>query len=235
MTETIAALFAEQTAANFLTTTPTNGGFIGADIERLLAERATVIYRDVADTSYYGALIQLKQQNFAILNTAPPLRQRYYHAAHTLWDLVATSYQQNVTASDAFTAAIMLPARQTTVTWQRLQRKADSPAFALLQLADQTAMPYHVVAHRLADLQLLAIDDLLSRTEAEWLAWRTAHHPFPSALDRPLHMVHFDRLTTDVMRYLDHDQLTTSDAAQLLRNANPDLAQRYSTHRSRSN
>ena len=227
MTESIAALFAEQTAAKFLSATPTNGGFIGADIERLLAERATVIYRDVADDSYYGALIQLKQQNFAILNTAQPLRQRYYHAAHTLWDLIATSYQSNVTARTTFTTAIMLPARHTVATWHRLQRKSSSPETALLRLADQTTMPYHVVAQRLAALHLLMPDDLLYRSETDWLAWRTAHHNFPSALDRPLHMVHFDRLTTDVMRYLEHDQLTTNDAAQLLHNANPDLAQHY--------
>lgn len=227
MTESIAALFAEQTAAKFLSATPTNGGFIGADIERLLSERATVIYRDVVDANYYGALIQLKQQNFVILNTAQPLRQRYYHATHTLWDLIATNYQTDIVASTAFTTAIMLPARHTMATWRRLRRKSDSAATALLRLADQTAMPYQVVAHRLATLQVLPDDDLLYLSEADWLAWRTAHHNFPSALDRPLHMVHFDRLTTDVMRYLEHDQLTTNDAAQLLHNANPDLAQHY--------
>ncbi|AKP64267.1 hypothetical protein FC99_GL000966 [Levilactobacillus koreensis JCM 16448] len=227
MTEDIATLFAEQAAAKFLSETPTNGGFIGADIERLLAERATVIYRDVADTTYYGALIQLKQQNFVILNTTHSLRQRYYHAAHTLWDLIATNYQTNSAASTAFTAAIMLPSRHTIATWRRLRRNSDSTATALLRLADQTAMPYQVVAQRLATLQALPNDDLLYLSEADWLAWRTTHHSFPSALDRPLHMVHFDRLTTDVMRYLDHDQLTISDAAQLLHNANPDLAHHY--------
>jgi len=227
MTANIAALFAEQTAAKFLTATPTNGGFIGADIERLLAERATVIYRDVADVTYYGASIHLKQQNFAILNTAQSLRQRYYHAAQMLWELTATSYQTNVTASTVFTVAIMLPSRHTIATWHRLRRKSDSAAMALVQLADQTAMPYQVVTQRLAALQVLTPSDRLCLSEADWLTWRTAHHSFPSALDRPLHLVHFDRLTTDVMRYLEHDQLTTRDAARLLYNANPDLAQHY--------
>lgn len=202
--------------------------FIGSHIERLLADKASLIYQYVEDEKYYGAAI--KHQNgelFIVLNTFHSLRLRYFTAAHELWHLLEGSLMQDddfdhERAADRFAAAIMLPKELTKQLWMKFKKKGDEAA--IIQIADLADVPYEAVIRRLREL-----GERMPKVfnEVEWTTKRI-ELGFPiSASDYSSQQTRFLAYENIVKENVEKQGLDILAAANKLSKFAPDLAERY--------
>lgn len=166
-----AEAMAEAFAADFIEEAANATIFIGPYIERILANKAKVIYQYVEDSEYYGAAIKhFSGKQFIALNTFHPLRIRYFTAAHELWHLAEFSRLQDKDfdherAADRFAAAVMLPKAITKDLWLKLNKLYEHKE-AIIHLADMSSMPYEAVARRLKELGIYL--KVKKMNEEEW-------------------------------------------------------------------
>lgn len=159
--------------------------FLGAHIERLLADSVNLIYQNIEDVDFHGAAVhhELGDQ-FVILNTFHPLRMRYFTAAHELWHLSEGSKLQGASfdherAADHFAACIMLPRALVLNLWRKLREKYDEEK-TILSIADLSAIPYKAVERRFKELGENIVADY---TEEEWLKLRDVYYMPKTPLD----------------------------------------------------
>ncbi|WP_322905318.1 ImmA/IrrE family metallo-endopeptidase [Paenibacillus sp. SGZ-1009] len=189
-----AEVIAEGLAADFLEETANAPIFIGSYIERILANKAKVIYQYVEDSTYFGAAIRhFSGEQFIALNTLHPLRIRYFTAAHELWHLEEASQLQDEDfdherAADRFAAAIMLPKAIIKEVWSKLSNLYE-PMEAIIHLADMAATPYEAVVRRLKELKLTVKS--IKLTEDEWQLERKRLNLPDSPLDMPQPLTRF--------------------------------------------
>ncbi|MCE6030392.1 ImmA/IrrE family metallo-endopeptidase [Lactiplantibacillus pentosus] len=245
----LAESVAENIASTFLTNYFGSDIFIGADIERILAEQANIIYQDVADPKYSGAAVSYKGTHFIALNTHQTLRARYASAAHELWHLgldtnlfgdshskalkiTTTPDFDTERAADHFAAAVMMPKDAIIRTWYKYVHNYSKPnrqlaQTAIIRVANVSSMPYEAVARRLSELDLLLSTSLVRLTEDEWQAIVSASSFPPSPLDQVVPFKKFSHYSTVVNQLVDHQQLSLLEAAQLLTYADPTVAKNF--------
>lgn len=240
---------ADHAAAVFLEKNIGTAIFIGADIENLIAENAQVIYQDIQDPDFFGALISYKGKRFVVLNTHQDLRARYYSAAHEMWHLALTSAMfgeqseviqydaanpifDSERAADHFAAALMLPEETVLKIWDKYVQGQETPSTQLVQevvvrLANVSAMPYVAVCRRLKELGLPVSRTIVRWDKSDWHDYlQYADFP-PSPLDEKASFDKFAGLSAFVKKQVDHQQMTLLEAARFLTRADPNQAKRY--------
>lgn len=202
--------------------------FLGSHIEKILADRAIVVYQYVEDESYFGAAINYQSgEQFIALNTFHPLRMRYFTAAHEIWHLSEASQLQgemfdHERAADRFAAAVMLPKASTIDLWSKFKRKYGSEK-AVIYLADLAAVPYRTVVRRLKELGETIHGVTLS--EEYWIEKRSEFDLPESNLDAPQKFEKFSAYEKIVGEALSQGRLTTLTAANKIVRFDPTLAE----------
>lgn len=186
----IAEKTAEAFASAYLNDILGHDVFLSSHIEQLLKNKLHVIYQFVEDDSFYGATIRHESgEEFVILNTYPPLRMRYFTAAHELWHLTDASQLQpadfdHERAADRFAAAIMLPKTLTLRLYDMFRSQSRySEEQALLAIADMAGTPYKAVERRLKELGKRL---KMEHSELKWKELRSLHGFSQSPLDLSL-------------------------------------------------
>lgn len=219
---------AEAFAADFLKEVTGHDIFIGSHIERILADRAVVIYQYVEDESYFGAaIIHQSGEQFIALNTFHPLRMRYFTAAHEIWHLSEASQLQDESfdherAADRFAAAVMLPKASTNDLWSKF-KKAYAPDEAVIHLADLAGVPYKTVVRRLKELG----ENIngLTMSEENWIRKRSTFNLPESPLDSPQLLNKFADYENVVQEAVEEKLLNPLTAANKIERFNPGLAE----------
>jgi len=240
---------ADNAADEFLKENIGSNIFIGSDIENIISKNAQVIYRDIDDTKFFGALINYKDKRFIVLNTHQDLRARYYSAAHEMWHLALASSMfgtqsevikntanredfNNERAADRFAAALMLPEIIVVNTWNKYVRQQEVPNLelakeAVIRIANVSSMPYEAVCRRLDELHLLRSRELLHWHRKQWVGYLEQADFPPSPLDKASKFKQFADLSVFVKKQVDGDQMTLMDAASFLTNSDPKQAINY--------
>lgn len=224
--------FGEAFALDYLEDTLGHDVFIGALIERLVADEAHVIYQWVDDEAYFGAAITSPtKEQFIAINTFHPLRFRYFTAAHELWHLTKASVAaegdptfDHERAADRFAAAIMLPKALTKSLWQRFRKKYP-PEEAVLRLADMAAVPYETVARRLKELDEKPVHPTWD--EEAWRTYREEVKLPGSPFDQPIHEQQFIAYEQTINQMVNTKGLDKLTAANKLSPYAPKQAERY--------
>jgi len=223
--------------------------FIGSDIENLISKNAQVIYQDINDPKFFGALINYKDKRFIVLNTHQDLRARYYSAAHEMWHLALASSMfgrqsesikyiadkedfNNERAADRFAAALMLPKIIVGNTWHKYvqQQGVPNPKLAkeaVIRIANVSSMPYEAVCRRLNELDLLVSRELLNWHREQWVTYLDQAGFPPSPLDKSSNFKQFADLSAFIKKQVDKKQMTFMEAANFLTNSDPDQAINY--------
>ncbi len=219
---------AEAFAADFLEEAANATIFIGPYIERILANKAKVVYQYVEDSNYFGAAIEhISGDQFIALNTFHPLRTRYFTAAHELWHLAEFSRLQDEEfdherAADRFAAAIMLPKAITKDLWLKLNKLYEQKE-AIIHLADMSSMPYEAVGRRLRELginlKMKKID------EKEWLHEREKLGLPESPLDRQQPLNQFFDYVNAIEEALAENRIDYLSASNKLSRYSPEKAE----------
>ena len=223
---------AEMYATQFLNDYVGGDVFLGGDIEQILADRAVLVYQNVADPSYYGAALHLADQHLIAINTYQNLRVRYYSAAHELWHLlyesgtiaIAAEQLNQERAADHFAAAVMLPVHLIKNVMQDSKTQVE---WLIFKIADLSAMPYQAVAQRLHELGYKIPALLKSRTEAEWVCARATIRLVPSVLDKADAFTQFDGLAKEVEKKLSAGKITLELAANVIKHVDGTQAEKY--------
>ena len=245
----LSEVIADNAADVFLKENVGSDIFIGSDVENLIAKTAQVIYQNIDDPKFLGALINYKDKCFVVLNTHQDLRARYYSAAHEMWHLalegsmlgrqsevIKTAATQedfdNERAADHFAAALMLPEKIVVNTWYKYvqQQEVPNPALAkeaVVRIAEVSSMPYEAVCRRLDELHLLMSRDLLRWTREEWMAYLEQAGFPPSPLDNAANFKQFAGLSSFIKKQVDKGQMTLMEAANFLTNSDPKQAINY--------
>lgn len=245
----LAEVIADNAASVFLEENIGSNIFIGSDIENLISKNAQVIYQDINDTKFFGALIDYKDKRFVVLNTHQDLRARYYSAAHEMWHLALASSMfgrqsevikntadredfNNERAADRFAAALMLPETIVINTWNKYVQQPGFPnpelaKEAVIRIANVSSMPYEAVCRRLDELNLLMSRELLRWHRDQWVVYLNQVGFPPSPLDKSSNFKQFADLSTFIQKQVDKDQMTLMEAANFLTNSDPDQATNY--------
>lgn len=241
-TSEISEIVASQYALEFLREYTGDELFLGSDIEQLLAERSIVIYQDVRDPEYYGASICYKDKHFIAINTRQPLRSRYYSAAHELWHLLHNSGKLPIAdtienfdherAADHFAACLMLPER---LVMNLINTNKGSVESLIFKISDLSSMPYVAVVRKLQELGKKIRKELSERSEADWVNQRNRIGLLPSVLDKMDNFTKFTALTNKVSEQQEDGQITLELAANILKHADPEEAERYWLEREKIN
>lgn len=223
--------------------------FIGADIESLIARNAQVVYQNIDDPSFFGALVVYKGKRFVILNTHQDLRARYYSAAHEMWHLALASAMfgeqsevikhstvavdfDSERAADHFAAALMLPQATVMNTWNKYVQNQEAPTEQaikeiVVRIANLAAMPYVAVCRRLSELELPVPRTVVNWNQHKWQLYLKQSAFPPSPLDEAVGFEKFAGLSEFVKKQIDHKQMTLVEAANFLTNADPNQAIQY--------
>jgi Zn-dependent peptidase ImmA (M78 family) len=205
--------------------------FTGALIERVLEEKATVIYQYVEDPNYFGAAVSHKVgEHFIVLNTFHSLRTRYFTAAHELWHLAEVSKMQDEgfdheRAADRFAAAIMLPKHSVKELWGKFKKQYGTDQ-AVIHIADLAAVPYITVVRRLKELDIIT-NGLSSVTEEDWIQKRKEFDLPETALDQPHPWVRFTAYEKIVDKGIHQGLLDPLVGANKLAKIAPEQAQKW--------
>jgi len=240
---------ADNAASAFLAENIGSAIFIGADIENLISKNAQVIYQDIDDPKFFGALIDYKNKRFIALNTHQDLRARYYSAAHEMWHLALASSMfgrqsevikaiaasedfNNERAADRFAAALMLPEDVVVKTWNKYVQQQEVPNSvlakeAVIRIANVSSMPYEAVCRRLDELHLLMSHELLRWHRNQWLLYLNQTGFPPSPLDKAADFKQFTGLSAFIKKQVDKKQMTLIAAANFLTNSDPNQASHY--------
>lgn len=207
--------------------------FLGATIENILSKEAILIYQDVPDNDYYGASIRYKDLSFIAINTYHNLRIRYYSAAHELWHFIWQNSEMSneidldhERAADHFAAVLMLPHNLIHDLWNRMADKYHEEE-RIIYIADFSSMPYQAVTRRLKEVGLDIPGRLEHLEESEWVRTREELNLGRSALDTAnkfTSFAHFEKIITELV---DRKDLSLDDAANLIAQFAPELAERY--------
>jgi len=223
-----AEITAEAFAAGFLEETTGHDIFIGSHIERMLANRAVIIYQYVEDESYYGAAITHQSgEQFIALNTFHPLRIRYFTAAHEMWHLSEASQLQDASfdherAADRFAAAIMMPKSSTKDLWSKL-KKTYEPEEAVVHFADLSSVPYQATVRRLQELGENINGVTLK--EEDWIKKRVKYNLPGSFLDSSQPFTQFTDYEYVVEKVVQEEKLNPLTAANKIVRFNPKLSE----------
>lgn len=221
---------AEAFALKFIHNTFGHDLFIGSHIERLLADKATIIYQFVEDDEYYGAAVTHENgETFIALNTFHSLRLRYFTAAHELWHLSEGSLYQgsdfdHERAADRFAAAIMLPGTLTVDLWKKF-KKIYSEEEAIFYIADLAEVPYVAVVRRLRELNESV--KVAMSNEDEWIAKRQQYNLLETHLDKNKPDTRFTSYEKIVQEAVKQHKLDVLSAANKLAKSSPALARKY--------
>jgi len=219
---------AEVFAADFLEEKINATFFIGPYIERILADKAKVIYQYVEDPNYYGAAIKhVSGHQFIALNTFHPLRTRYFTAAHELWHLLEFNQIldqdfDHERAADRFAAAVMLPKALTKDIWPKLS-KLYKYKEAIIHLADMSSMPYEAVSRRLEELDITT--KVKKMDEQEWLLEREQLGLPESPLDQPKKLNLFVDYVNAIEEALSEHRIDPLAASNKLSRYSPEKAE----------
>lgn len=206
---------AEAFAAAFLNDTVGYDLFLGAQIERILAEKVQLIYQHIEDDAFYSAMITHELgEKFIVLNTRHSLRMRYFTAANELWHLSEASDMQkdefdHEHAADRFAASLMLPKRLIKSLWKQFKMNYTEEQ-AVLYIADLSAAPYKTVEKRIRELgERIKV----SHTEEEWKQSREVYDLPTSPLDFPIYENKFTAYEKQVQLHVNKglDPLTASN------------------------
>lgn len=206
--------------------------FLGSEIEKVIAKKAFVIYQNVADFSYYGASIHLLDKHLIAINTAQPLRIRYYSAAHELWHLqyesdeIPIAYEKidHERAADHFAANVMLPDDLVTALFRNLKGNLDNK---IIEIADLSSMPYVAVTRRLKELGNSISSSIINRSDEEWKIVRKDLGFPPSYLDESYPFEQFNSFSKEIEKQVSNHQITLEMAANLLKHIDPKQAEVY--------
>ena len=221
--ETVAEAFAQK----FLEDEIGHDIFIGSHIEKLLDDKAPLIYQYTEDQYYHGAAFTHQSGGeFIALNTFQPVRMRYFTAAHELWHLSEGSRMQSEPfdherAADRFAAAVMLPKGITLDLWKKF-KKAYGSEETVIHLADLASVPYEAVSRRLRELGIR--DHELNTTEAKWKQKRLDFNMPGSLLDEPQPFENFDAYERIVSKAVDDRKLDALTAANKIARYDSKLA-----------
>lgn len=228
-----AELVAEQYAVYFLKKQLGEEIFLGSEIEQILAKKAAIIYQNVDDPTYFGAAIHLLDKHFIAINTAQPLRLRYYNAAHELWHLQYESEDipmaqredfDHERAADHFAASVMLPEGLVRTLLHSLN---ESPERLVIKIADLSSMPYEAVTRRLKELGERIPVSVQKRSEAGWRLVRSNLGFPPSVLDKSDPFIQFSALSKETEQQVDKEEITLEMAANLIKHIDPKQAENY--------
>lgn len=232
--EKVSEKMASQYALAFLREYAGDEIFLGSDIEQILAEKAIVIYQDVEDPEYFGAMIRFMNQSLIAINTRQTLRSRYYSAAHELWHLQYELGELGLTdsivdfdherAADHFAATVMLPERLIS---NLIQHFNGDLKVLVIRIADVSSMPYVAVVRRLKERGKKIPKNLFEKSEKDWLKIREELGIAPNILDKMDVFTQFNALTTEVTNKLKRKEITLEVAANLLKYSNPEKAESY--------
>lgn len=237
MNEKQAELIAEQYAVYFLKKQLGGDVFLGSEIEQFLAKKATIIYQNVADPTYFGAAVHMLNQHFIAINTNQPLRLRYYSAAHELWhlqyeaeDIPAAQLEgfDHERAADHFAASIMLPEGLVKALLHNFDETHER---MIIKIADLSSMPYEAVTRRLKELGEKIPRNLQKKTEEEWRLIRENLGFPPSVLDKSDSFVQFSDLSKATRLKVERQEITLEMAANLLKHTDPKQAEKYWTQK----
>lgn len=207
--------------------------FLGSEIEQILAKNAFIIYQNVDDLSYFGAAIHLLDKHLIAINTAQPLRLRYYSAAHELWHLQYEIGEIQIgqfekfnheRAADHFAANIMLPEDLVKTLLSKLEGTIEN---IIIEIADLSAMPYEAVTRRLKELEKNVPKPMLERTEEEWRQTRTKLGFPPSFLDESYAFSQFNSFSEEIEKQVKSNQITLEMAANLIKHIDPRQSEVY--------
>lgn len=223
--------------------------FIGADIESLIAKNAQVVYQNIDDPSFFGALVAYKSKQFVVLNTHQDLRARYYSAAHEMWHLALASAMfgeqsevikhsaaapnfDSERAADHFAAALMLPQATVVKIWNKYVQNQEVPTERVtkelvVRMANLAAMPYVAVCRRLSELGLPVQRTIVNWDKQRWQLYLEQSEFPPSPLDEAVGFEKFAGLSEFVKNQVDHKQMTLMAAANFLTHADPNQATQY--------
>lgn len=232
-TKWLAETLTEQYASSFLQKNFGDEVYIGATIETLIQDSATINYQDVDDPEYYGVAIVINDMPQIVINTHQRLRTRYYSVAHELWHILVTSGEvkevaiysiDKERAADHFAAALMLPAILIRRYWAvtKLRQTIDPETF-IFYLADLSSMPYVAVERRVRELDLTRLPkDWKTRSEDDWIQRRRELGLVASPLDSAKIQVGFSDLSKLVSENLGAGKITTDEAISMLTYADPE-------------
>ncbi|BDZ30476.1 ImmA/IrrE family metallo-endopeptidase [Lactiplantibacillus sp. WILCCON 0030] len=242
-------MVAEYAANSFLIDNVGLDLFIGADIEKFIAQNAQVIYQNIDDANFSGALIHYRGKVFVALNTNQSLRMRYYSAAHEMCHLAFTkslfgsdskklndmalsaSFDEE-RAADHFAAAVMLPKDAVTKIWDKYVQNQPEPPLtmvkeAVIRIANVSSVPYTAVFRRLTELNLLSNHQLIKWDETHWQTYLAQSDFPPSLLDQKIPFKQFSGLADFVQAMVETHQMTFMEAANLLTDSDPQRALKY--------
>lgn len=224
---------AEQYSVYFLKEYLGEEVFLGSGIEQILAKNAYIIYQNVNDVFYFGAAIHMLDKHLIAINTAQPLRLRYYSAAHELWHLQYESGEipsaqfegfDHERAADHFAANIMLPKGLVKILCDTLDEKIEQ---LVIKIADFSSMPYVAVARRLKELGKKIPTSIIGKNEEEWKLLRPELGFPPSFLDKSDPFEQFSDFSKEVEKQVENNQLTLEMAANLIKHIDPEQAEVY--------
>lgn len=208
--------------------------FIGSSIEQILAKKASVVYQNVDDPEYFGAAIQMLNKNLVAINTAQPLRLRYYSAAHELWHLEFQSGEllfiekqndlDHERAADHFAANIMLP---ESLIKTLMNNNTESTEHLIIKIADLSSMPYQAVTRRLKELGEKIPSPLLKKTEKDWQVKRIQLDFPPSFLDKSEPFTSFNDFSKEIKTQVENKEITLEMATNLIKHIDPTQAELY--------
>ncbi|MFC4709055.1 ImmA/IrrE family metallo-endopeptidase [Enterococcus eurekensis] len=206
--------------------------FLGSEIEKVLAKKASIIYQKVEDSSYYGAAIHMLDKHIIAINTFQPLRIRYYSAAHELWHLQYESNEipipyeslDHERAADHFAANVMMPENLVESLLRNLQGDISDK---VIEIADLSSMPYVAVTRRLRELGNKIPTLIIKRTEEEWKIIRKELGFPPSYLDESYPFEQFSDFSKEVDKQVRDNKITLEMAFNLIKHIDPKKAEEY--------
>ncbi|UUX33370.1 ImmA/IrrE family metallo-endopeptidase [Fundicoccus culcitae] len=206
--------------------------FLGSVIERVLSKKAHIIYQNVDDPSYYGATVHMLDKQIIAINTAQPLRIRYYSAAHELWYLLYDADElpikydgfEHERVAEQFATRVMLPDGLVRTLLRMIDGTIENK---VIEIADLSSMPYVIVTNRLKELGARVSATLMEREEEDWIKVRKLLGYPPSVLDKSDAFKQFWALSKEVEQQLETKEITLEIAANLIKHIDPEQAEKY--------
>ncbi|MGE7673137.1 ImmA/IrrE family metallo-endopeptidase [Lysinibacillus sp. NPDC094403] len=222
---------AEKFATSFLQDEYGQELFTGGQIEKILAEKANIIYQYVEDEKYFGAAITHDNgEQFIAVNTYHPLRTRYFTVAHELWHLTnIVPFDPDFDherAADRFAAAVMLPKTLVKKMWDRFLEMSDEES-SIIYLSDFAQVPYLTTVRRVKELGLKMTKSLESTDEKYWIEKRTELGLPYAYLDESVKETRFKAYENVVKQNVEHVGLDSLIAANKLAKFAPQQAKQY--------
>ena len=216
--------------------------FIGSSIELKIEELASIVYKEIEDSKFYGATITIKRENrkYVLLNTCQSLRLRYFTAAHELWHVldINTMVKDDIDherAAERFAAALMLPeslVRSLVHSLQEVYEKEVEEKRVVIRIADISSAPYVAVAKRMVELKITKNKGLADYSEKDWIKIRNELNIVESPLDQPLRINRFTDYEERIAKEVQNGDLNYIEASIRLANVSPEKSVEYAKKRS---